>query len=70
MLDPDFRKSMGVDIACVAQQRTRPTSHDNLLHSVMGMLKVTTSACDQKLDVFPVACLARVIEEQPVQFAR
>jgi lipid A ethanolaminephosphotransferase len=57
-LDPDFRKSMGVDMACVARQRARPTSHDNLFHSVLGMMNVTTSAYDAKLDVF-AGCMPR-----------
>jgi lipid A ethanolaminephosphotransferase len=51
-LDADFRKSMAVDMACVAKSRTKPTSHDNLFHSVLGMMNVTTAAYDDKLDVF------------------
>ncbi|KQV73397.1 phosphoethanolamine--lipid A transferase [Rhizobium sp. Root1220] len=51
-LDPDFTKSMAVDKACVAQASGRATSHDNLFHSVLGMMNVTTSVHDPKLDVF------------------
>ncbi|MBB3966561.1 phosphoethanolamine transferase [Rhizobium metallidurans] len=57
-LDQDFQKSMMVDMACVAQSRTQPMSHDNLFHSVLGMMNVTTKAYDQKLDLFS-GCVSR-----------
>jgi lipid A ethanolaminephosphotransferase len=51
-LDPDFAKSMTVDMGCVAQSRSEPTSHDNLFHSLLGMMNVVTAAYDAQLDVF------------------
>ncbi len=51
-LDPDFTASMALDKACLAQSTNEQTSHDNLFHSVLGMMNVTTSVHDSKLDVF------------------
>ncbi|TCM79685.1 MULTISPECIES: phosphoethanolamine--lipid A transferase [unclassified Rhizobium] len=51
-LDPDFTASMALDKACLAQSTAQPTSHDNLFHSVLGMMNVSTRAYNAKLDVF------------------
>ncbi|WP_088693410.1 MULTISPECIES: phosphoethanolamine--lipid A transferase [unclassified Rhizobium] len=51
-LDPDFTASMALDKACLAQSTNDPTSHDNLFHSVLGMMNVVTSVYEPKLDVF------------------
>ncbi|RDJ09524.1 phosphoethanolamine transferase [Rhizobium grahamii] len=51
-LDPDFTASMALDKTCLAQSTAQPTSHDNLFHSVLGMMNVSTSAYNAKLDVF------------------
>ena len=36
----------------LASRRTEPCSHDNLFHSVLGLLDVHTSAYRQELDLF------------------
>ncbi|MBB3317554.1 lipid A ethanolaminephosphotransferase [Rhizobium sp. BK181] len=51
-LDDDFTKSMELDTACLRKEATRPTSHDNLFHSVLGMMNVQTSVYQRELDVF------------------
>lgn len=51
-LDNDFSKSMDLDTACLRKEATAPMSHDNLFHSVLGMMNVATSVYEQKLDVF------------------
>jgi lipid A ethanolaminephosphotransferase len=51
-LDNDFTKSMDLDTACLRNAATAPMSHDNLFHSVLGMMNVATSVYEQKLDVF------------------
>ncbi|MBB3316545.1 lipid A ethanolaminephosphotransferase [Rhizobium sp. BK181] len=51
-LDPDFTASMALDKTCLGQSAAQPTSHDNLFHSVLGMMNVSTSAYNAKLDVF------------------
>jgi len=50
--DNDFTKSMDLDMACLRNAATAPMSHDNLFHSVLGMMNVATSVYEQKLDVF------------------
>ena len=37
---------------CLAALRDRPASHDNLFHSVLGLLDVQTAAYRSSLDVF------------------
>jgi len=55
-MDPDFAASFGVDRACLTQRaRADAYSHDNLFHSVLGMMNVSTSVYDPQLDVF-AAC--------------
>ncbi|EPE96658.1 hypothetical protein RGCCGE502_18520 [Rhizobium grahamii CCGE 502] len=50
--DDDFTQSMNLDTACLRQSATGPTSHDNLFHSVLGMMNVRTSVYQPELDVF------------------
>ncbi len=50
-LAPDFRKAMGLDAACLRDAATRPTSHDMLFSSVLGLLDVATGARDPALDL-------------------
>ncbi|WP_244919970.1 phosphoethanolamine transferase [Rhizobium grahamii] len=56
--DDDFTKSMDLDTSCLRQEALSPTSHDNLFHSVLGMMNVKTSVYDQKLDVLAI-CRSR-----------
>jgi lipid A ethanolaminephosphotransferase len=51
-LSPKFQADFGVDTACVRQHSGETVSHDNLFHSVLGLLDVATSLYDAKLDVF------------------
>ena len=39
---PGFATRMGLDMKCVANQKYRELSHDNLLHSVLGLLNIET----------------------------
>ena len=50
--DNDFIKSMDLDTACLRKEAKTATSHDNLFHSVLGMMNVGTSVYDKRLDVF------------------
>ena len=47
-----FRARMGLNGACLAARAAGPASHDNLFHSVLGMLDVETGARDAALDLF------------------
>ena len=50
--DDDFAKSIALDASCLQQQTTTEKSHDNLFHSVLGMMNVATSVYERDLDVF------------------
>ncbi len=50
-LDEDFRDAMALDPTCLMDAATRPVSHDNLFHSVLGLLDVTTSVREGALDL-------------------
>ncbi|WP_244506545.1 phosphoethanolamine transferase [Pararhizobium polonicum] len=41
----------GIDDACLAGKTGQPQSHDNLFHTVLGMMNVATKAYDPALDV-------------------
>ena len=58
-LSPGMASSSGVNTACVRNRATQPISHDNLFHSVLGLMQVNTEAYDPKLDVFS-GCQATV----------
>jgi lipid A ethanolaminephosphotransferase len=53
-----FAATAGVDPACLKQRAQQPASHDNLFHSLLGLMSVTTSLYDRSLDVAG-ACSAR-----------
>lgn len=49
----DLAKTAGYDMACVAKQASAGShSHDNIFHSVLGMMDVATKVYDPSLDVF------------------
>lgn len=54
-LSPAFRRAFGVDEKCLRDRAAQPVSHDNLSHSLLGVLDVQTSVYDPKLDLF-AAC--------------
>jgi lipid A ethanolaminephosphotransferase len=41
-----------IDGNCLKQQHDIHYSHDNLFHSVLGLMEVSTTVYDQKLDIF------------------
>jgi lipid A ethanolaminephosphotransferase len=51
-LSPNYQAEARVDVGCLAQQRHEPASHDNLVHSVLGLLDVETSVYIRGLDIF------------------
>jgi lipid A ethanolaminephosphotransferase len=59
-LSPAFRLNFGVSHDCMRKQAARPVSHDNLFHSLLGVLDVQTTAYEPALDLFaPCRGLAR-----------
>jgi lipid A ethanolaminephosphotransferase len=62
-LSRDFANESRIDTACLPSRAAKPASHDNLFHSVLGMMDVQTSVYDPALDIFatcrrPAATLA------------
>jgi len=51
-LSPEFADHFNVDTACLKEHRTEAYSHDNLFHSVLGMLDIQTGEYDAELDIF------------------
>lgn len=47
-----YQETMGVDTACLMKDADTPKSHDNLFHTVLGMMDVQTSVYDPSLDAF------------------
>lgn len=50
-----FNERMRIDRQCLIEQRNRPLSHDNYLHTVLGLLDVSTVVRKPELD-FVQAC--------------
>lgn len=50
-----FERASGLDRQCLASRRSEPFSHDNLFHSVLGLMDVQTSVYEEGLDAF-AAC--------------
>jgi lipid A ethanolaminephosphotransferase len=51
-LSPGFSAADGVSTACVQAKTGEPLSHDNLFHSVLGLLNVETSVYNAERDFF------------------
>jgi len=47
-----FENRFGIDKKCMADKRDDAFSHDNLFHSLLGMLDIKTEAHDAGLDIF------------------
>jgi len=47
-----FLDRMGLDGGCLQAGRGQPLSHDNVFHSVLGLLQVDTAARKSALDLF------------------
>ncbi|WP_229510886.1 MULTISPECIES: phosphoethanolamine transferase [unclassified Massilia] len=47
-----FSGRFGIDRTCLMARRDQPVSHDNVFHSVLGMLDVNTAVLNPKLDLF------------------
>ncbi|MBB1472970.1 phosphoethanolamine--lipid A transferase [Luteimonas sp. MC1825] len=56
-LSPGMAAARHFDRACLARRARAPASHDDLFHSVLGLLQVRTMSYDQRHDVF-AECIA------------
>jgi lipid A ethanolaminephosphotransferase len=48
---PGYVSSFALDTDCIRQRATRPAAHDNLFHSVLGLLDVRTQVYDPSMDL-------------------
>ena len=51
-LSPEFERAKGLDDRCLSQKKAGEYSHDNLFHTVLGLMGVSTTLYDPKLDIF------------------
>lgn len=51
-LSPGFASDRGIDMRCMRKNADAPASHDNLFHSVLGLMQVSTRAYDRRRDLF------------------
>lgn len=51
-MSDSFQKRIGLNAPCLADRRDSVLSHDNIFHSILGMLQVQTNAYDPALDIF------------------
>ncbi|WP_459207786.1 phosphoethanolamine transferase [Pseudomonas sp. MLB6B] len=51
-LSDTYQQAVGVDMDCLARNRSAPLSQDNLFHSMLGLLQVQTRVYDPALDLF------------------
>ncbi len=51
-LSADMQAARGINVACVAKEKDDAVSHDNLFHSVLGLLDIRTSLYQPDLDLF------------------
>ncbi|OYZ83371.1 MAG: hypothetical protein B7Y03_09585 [Polaromonas sp. 24-62-144] len=51
-LSPGFRRSFGIDEACLRSRANEAVSHDNLFYSILGALDIQTTAYRRALDIF------------------
>jgi lipid A ethanolaminephosphotransferase len=51
-LSPSFQQRTGVTLSCLRRQADTRLSHDNLFHSVLGLMQVGTSAYRLALDAY------------------
>jgi lipid A ethanolaminephosphotransferase len=49
---PEFTAAQKIDVGCLQKNATQRITHDNLFHSVLGLLDIKTALHDPKLDVY------------------
>jgi lipid A ethanolaminephosphotransferase len=51
-MSDDFSRDRQLDTGCLQQQQAMPHSHDNILHSVLGVMGVGTKQYRREQDIF------------------
>ncbi|MDX1299842.1 MAG: phosphoethanolamine transferase EptA [Pseudomonas sp.] len=58
-----MQRSSGISADCLRQQASQPVSHDNLFHSLIGLMGVRTSVYQPQLDIFH-GCMPATVAQQ------
>lgn len=69
-LSPGFRRSFNIDQECLRTNAGAEVSHDNLFHSLLGVLDVQTRVYDKSLDLFAPCRPGAVAGLNPPEKAR
>jgi lipid A ethanolaminephosphotransferase len=67
-LSDAWRQDNAVDAGCLNKAGTQPQSHDNLFHTVLGMLNVESGVYDARLDIVQ-GCRSQEVLAQRVRAA-
>jgi len=59
-LSDSIRHQNQVDIACLKDNSQHPYSHDNLVHSALGLMNVSTAVYEQSKDVFAACSKSKI----------
>ena len=57
-LDQNYRDRFNLDQRCLEARRGQEFSHDNVFHSFLGMLNISTAVYNPRLDIFHACTLA------------
>lgn len=57
-LDEKYRDRFNLDERCLEARREQEFSHDNVFHSFLGMLNISTAVYNPRLDIFHACTLA------------
>jgi lipid A ethanolaminephosphotransferase len=57
-LDQGYRDRFNLDQRCLEARRGQEFSHDNVFHSFLGMLNISTAVYNPRLDIFHACTLA------------
>ncbi|HEY9051996.1 MAG TPA: sulfatase-like hydrolase/transferase, partial [Gammaproteobacteria bacterium] len=59
-------KQKHIDATCLRKNNQQPYSHDNLLHSALGLMDVSTMAYDENKDVIAACRTSRLARQAPL----
>ncbi len=66
-LSPRFSSSFNIDSSCLRARSAQALSHDNLFHSLLGVLDIGTKAYDARLDLFAPCRPQAALPESPLR---
>lgn len=64
-MSPQLAARRGISLNCMAQRSSTTLSHDNLFHSVLGLMNVQTAVYRQQLDMFQPCQPGQLVEGHP-----